>query len=251
MKHKCTIAPIRHIASIRHTQPLCAFALFCILFCLCILLPTNTYGQNVLAANKIIKAHPDVYNMAVTENQGTAILFHGGFECVGCPASLERTLGEIIAVGDTIIDVQISEQGAWSIVFGNHQILFSDDVLPPQNVMKKALEYAEAQKHITQISFNDQGHFVIMAEESVTASSEQIMDFLREGVNRYGNIRGISVSDESIIALFDEGVRFLGECNPTIKDDLQQYNDWDLTVIKHCATTWFFRDNEGQHLFNW
>ena len=217
---------------------------------MCVLFTTifPIYGQNSREyIRDAIKEWGGCKNVAITRTNGDVALYgKNGYACSCVPSGLKESLSKLHQKGELIDDVQLTESGRYIILYGNNGIIWNDI---PYSLEQALREYNEDSEVITSITFNDSGDWVVITKEHFSCSHSAITEWLKDGMERYGKIWSVCITDDAMVAVYDQGYKFLGEVPETLKRELQNSN-MDVFRLKIAGNSWFFADMHGKYHYN-
>lgn len=187
----------------------------------------------------------ECHNVAITQTGGNAMLYgKNGWCAKDCPADFLEKLKELQEKGKQIKDFQITEEGRWFILWGDNGVSGHDI---PQKLEEK-IRLGNLFEPITSISLNDVGDWVLITENYYSASSQSIMDYLREGEDNYGELWTVCLTDNALAAVYENGYRWFGDVPEDCKEAAREV-PFDVYRIKISGTSWFMADKEGHCLY--
>lgn len=165
-----------------------------------------------------------------------------GWAADGCPAGLTNALRELHDEGEYIDDVQLTENNKWLILYGNNGFRWYNI---PYSLERKLREYNSNNEIVMSVTFNDNGDWIIISQDHYAASDESITNFLREGAHLYGMLWSACITDDAIVAVYENGYKTFGNVPSTLKNALNSTNI-NVFRLKIAGTSWFFADNNGR-----
>ena len=225
------------------------------IFCLVVvfaLLPVTIFAQLTGGRSYIreqIQRWGSCRLVAITRTNGNlAVYGRNGWAGTGIPLSMERELNRLNSNNEFIRDVVLTEQGRWLILYGNNGLLW--DGIPDNDPLLSALrEYNAMSEIITSVAFNDYGEWVIITENYFLASNADLQSWLREGHALMGVIWTVSISEDAMVAVHDDGFRYLGNVPQDLRNALRDTNV-NVYFVKLAGTAWFFADFDGRYEYN-
>lgn len=194
-----------------------------------------------------IAQHGSCKTVAITQNYGDVCLYgKNGWACKNCPVDLRDALKQLSDRGKTINDVQLTENGKWLIIFDGNGFKHSSGF--PAGLASKLQEFNLNREHIISASFNDEGEWVAVTPEHLSASSPDLTSWLQGGINSYGRILCVAMSDGAVVAVYDGGYKFLGSVSQTLKNALRQ-TQIRVENVKFSGEHWFFANKDGKYQF--
>lgn len=193
---------------------------------------------------KQLDKRSDCKSVVITKKNGDALLYGdcGWGASKLCPVKFSRTLFEVSEWQDTTIhDIHISELGKWYILYGDNQI--HSDLLY-ENLEEQIKRCQDKQDKITTVTFNDKGDWIVICEKSLSASSDDLMDWLSEGCDKYGQLWTACVTDDAAVACYEFGFKFWGNVPENLKTTLRNCKS-DVYTVKISGNAWFFKCTNG------
>jgi len=186
-------------------------------------------------------------NVAITKTNGDLALYgRNGCARSGCPRDLNDAIVELHDDGEYIDDIQLTEDGSWLILYGDNGLVW-DDI--PYSLERKLREYNEMQEVITSVTFNDAGNWIVITTNYFSSSHSEVNEWLKDGNEEYGQLWAACVTDDAIVAVFEDGYKFLGNVPESLKKALRK-TDLDVYRLKIAGTAWFFADKDGNYRYN-
>lgn len=186
-------------------------------------------------------------NVAITKTNGDLALYgRNGCARSGCPRDLNDAIVELHDDGEYIDDIQLTEDGSWLILYGDNGLVW-DDI--PYSLERKLREYNEMQEVITSVTFNDAGNWIVITTNYFSSSHSEVNEWLKDGNEEYGQLWAACVTDDAIVAVFEDGYKFLGNVPESLKKALRETN-LDVYRLKIAGTAWFFADKDGNYRYN-
>ncbi len=186
-------------------------------------------------------------NVAITRTYGdVALSGNHNYYANYVPNKMLETLRELYDNGNYIDDVTLTESGKWVILYDINDVEYSDDI--PVGLRDAILEFNENDYYVRSISFNDDGDWVIISKEEVNASSQDIVEWLEEYAEQYGDVWTVFVGEDAIFAVFQNGYANKGEIPDGLKNAIQQ-TELDYYRVKFSGESWFIADEEGNYQY--
>lgn len=186
-------------------------------------------------------------NVAITKTNGDLMLNGRNYWAAShCPSGLTEALDELASDGEYIDDVQLTENGSWLILYGNNGLQWSNI---PYDLEQKLREYNRKEEVITSVSFNDDGDWIVVTKNYVAASSDVFTEWLSDGMEEYGELWTTCITDDALVAVFQNGYKFLGDVPSSLKDKLRATN-MNVYRLKIAGTSWFFSDGKSNYSYN-
>ncbi|MBO4307639.1 MAG: hypothetical protein J5848_04930 [Bacteroidales bacterium] len=194
-----------------------------------------------------IRERGECHNVAITKTGGDAMINgRNGWCAKNCPTDFVSKLRELHDKDKPIKDIQITENGSWVILWGDNGVSWHDI---PQKLEDKIRHYNDIGETINSISLNDVGDWVIVTDNYYSASSQSIMDFLREGESNHGELWTVCLTDDALAAVYENGYRWFGEVPEDCKDAAREVT-FDVYRIKIAGTAWFMADKNGTYRYH-
>lgn len=184
-------------------------------------------------------------NVAITKTNGDVALYGAsgsGYVCKDVPPSLAKTLKKLHDENKFIDDVQLTENGKWIVLFGKNSIRYNGI---PDDLKKAIMKAQKGGETITSVTFNDAGDWILITREYVRSGSDEMQSWLSAGAEDLGMLYAACVTDDAVIAVFEEGYRYYGEVPTDLLDALHE-SDIDVYRIKLSGPAWFFADSTGK-----
>ena len=213
---------------------------------LSLLLVTMTLTASAQNSRQYVKNMIAKYNecksVAITRTNGDAMIYGvNGYAAKDCPTGFVNALSSLHDQGETLQDIHLSESGRWLILYGGNGMrwerLYSD-------LEREIRRYNENRETITTVTFNDDGEWIIITTDHICASSDEIQEWLAKGCKDYGKLWTACLTDDALIAVYDEGYKFLGNVPEDLKKALKETNK-DVYMVKMAGTSWFFASKDG------
>lgn len=186
-------------------------------------------------------------NVAITKTNGDLALYgRNGCARSGCPRDLNDAIVELHDDGEYIDDIQLTEDGSWLILYGDNGLVW-DDI--PYSLERELREYHDMQEVITSVTFNDAGNWIVITTNYFSSSHSEVNEWLKDGNEEYGQLWAACVTDDAIVAVFEDGYKFLGNVPESLKKALRETN-LDVYRLKIAGTAWFFADKDGNYRYN-
>lgn len=183
-------------------------------------------------------------NVAITKTNGDLALYgKNGWAGSGLPSALSNALHELHDNDELIADVCLTENGRWLILYGNNGFRW-DGI--PYSLENKLREYNANNEVVLSVSFNDSGDWILIGEDHYSASSTEISNWLKNGANKHGMLWSVCVTNDGIVACYENGFQFLGEYPDMLKSRLIDA-DFDVYRIKIAGDAFFFADKYGRY----
>lgn len=186
-------------------------------------------------------------NVAITKTNGDVALYgKNGYSCSAVPSGLKNKLSELNNSGKLIDDVQLTENGNWLVLYGDNGVAWSGI---PYDLESKLREFNDAGEVITSVTFNDAGDWIVITTEHFSTSDSNISAWLKEGLEGYGQIWAVCVTDDAMVAVYERGYKFLGEVPSGLKTTLKN-TSINAYRVKIAGQSWFIADKNGTYHYN-
>lgn len=186
-------------------------------------------------------------NVAITKRNGDLALYgHNGCARSGCPRGLNDAISDLNKKEEYIDDVQLTENGRWLVLYGDNGLVWENI---PYSLEEKLIEYNEMEEVITSVTFNDAGDWIVITTNYFSTSHNEVTKWLKDGNDEYGQLWAACVTDDAIIAVFEDGYKFIGNVPEDLKEALRE-TSLNVYRIKIAGTAWFFADREGSYRYN-
>ncbi len=230
---------------IKNTKQIATELLF-ILTCCCISLSLSAQSSRTYIKNAI-KEWGECRNFAITKSNGDLDLYgRNGCARSGCPDELNNTITKLNNAHEYIDDVQLTEDGRWLILYGNNGFRWNDI---PYSLERKLREFNAKKEVVISVTFNDEGNWIVVTKNYISSSDNEIQQWLKEGMEQYGGVLTVCLTDDSIVAVFEEGYKFVGNVPETLKAALRK-TKLDVFRLKIAGAAWFFADAKGNYEYN-
>lgn len=195
-----------------------------------------------------IKKFGECKNVAITKSNGDLMLYgRNGYavnEC--CPSDLTETIKKLNSNNELIDDVQLTENGAWLVIYGDNGIIWNNI---PSSLENKIKEYNSNGEVINSITFNDSGDWIIITDERYCTSDADATDWLSNGEKQYGELWAACLTDDGMVAVYEKGYQFTGNVPSNLKSALQK-TSINVYRLKIAGTAWFFADSDGNYEYD-
>lgn len=194
-----------------------------------------------------IKRWGECRNVAITRSNGDVALYGlNGCARSNVPTGLNDAITELNNDKEFINDIQLTENGRWLILYGDNGIRWSDI---PYSLERKLREYNNNREVITSVTFNDDGDWIVISTEHISASDTDIQDWLAAGLKDYGTLWAACITDDCLVAVFENGYKFLGNVPDDLISALKSTNI-NVYRLKIAGSAWFFADRDGKYRYN-
>ncbi len=214
-------------------------------FCMCVSL--SAFSQSREYIRNAIEGWGSCRNVAITKTNGDIALNQtNAYAYTNCPQGLANAIKELHSEEVYIDDIQLTENGRWIILHGDNGFRWSNI---PYSLEQKIREFNNNSEIVTSVTLNDANDWIIISTEHYSASSDYILNWLKEGAEKYGALWAACVTNDAMVAVYEDGYKFWGNVPESLKSALR---DSDLNVyrIKIAGTAWFFADKEGNYRYN-
>ncbi len=209
-------------------------------------LPVNAQNSREYIRSAI-REWGECRNVAITRTNGDIALYgRNGCARSNVPSGLSDAITELNNDNEYIDDIQLTESGRWLIIFGNNGLQWSRI---PYSLERKLREFNENGEVITSVTFNDDGDWIVISTEHISASDSDIQDWLADGLDRFGALWAACITDDSLVAVFENGYKFLGNVPDDLRTALKS-TDINVYRLKIAGTAWFFADKNGKYRYN-
>lgn len=221
------------------------------LFLMCVLFTAIVvpfYGQNSREyIRNSISNWGECKNVAITKTNGDVALYgKNGYSCSCVPSGLKESLSELRQDGELIDDVQLTENGKWLILYGNNGIVYNNI---PYQLEEKLKEYNENNEVITSVTFNDSGDWIVISTKRFCASDSRISTWLEDGLEEFGQLWAVCLTDDAMAAVYEKGYKFFGNVPEDLKQKLKN-SGLDVFRLKIAGSSWFFANKNGIYYYN-
>lgn len=183
-------------------------------------------------------------NVAITKTGGDLMLYGtNGWAGMGLPTDLTDALSELNNDNEYIDDVQLTENGKWLILYGNCGFRWNNI---PYSLEKKLREWNANNEVVTCAAFNDYGEWIAISQNYYSASSDSLMSWLEDGAQKYGVLWTAAVTNDGVVAVFEEGFISKGNVPDSLWDKLRE-TSINVYRLKIAGTSWFIADKSGNY----
>ena len=185
---------------------------------------------------------------AITEKGGdVAICGQAGYCCTpSCPSGLKNSLKEINGTGVRITDVCLTDAGRYVVLFGKNGFFTSADI--PRSMYDALERFKTNNEALLHAAHNDSGEWVVVSDKHYIAS-KALMDWLNDGVQEFGYVKYVALTDTGKIASFEKGVKASGIYSTVLWEAMRVAN-FDIKVIKMAGDSWFFVSSKGGYSYS-
>ena len=224
--------------------------LLLILTALC-LLPPGLNAQ-ILSSRSFIRSQMKHYgecrNIAFT-SKGASLMVYGknGYATNSCPKVLVNLLESVNAQDQSIDDVQLSENGGWLVLYNKLNCTWEK---VPASLEATIRDSYAKNIPLRLATFNDAGDWIVMdADKKISASSQELRDWIYEGLQQMGGLRCACISDNAKLAVFERGYRTIGEIPESLRKALNE-TTFSVSCIKLNGDSWFISDGVKRYECN-
>lgn len=211
-----------------------------------VLCPILMLGQNSRDYIKqAMKKWDNCRNVAITKTGGDiALSGKNGYSFSGIPTDLANAIKELKANDEYIDDIQLTEDGRWLILYGNNGFRWND---VPYSLENKMREFNSKQEVITSVTFNDNGDWIIISNKLYCASSQSLMDLLKDGNEKNGAVWTAHMTNDGVAVVYSDGYNFMGNVPENLKSALRS-TKLDVARLKFLSNgSYFFADQKGNY----
>lgn len=186
-------------------------------------------------------------SVAITEYNGDAMIYgRNGWAAEGCPNGFTEALHELNYSNEELQDIHLTENGRWLVLYGNNGMQWHNIY---DDMKGKMLEYNTNGEQITTVTFNDMHDWIIVTSTHISASSNELLTWLGEGCEKYGQLWTACITNDAAIAVYENGFRCYGNVPEDLKDVLSTCT-CDIYTVKIAGTAWFIRCTDGYWRYN-
>lgn len=219
------------------------------LFCAMVLLFSSmAMSQNSREyIRNAIRERGQCRNVAITQYGGDLMLYgRNGYAYQGIPYALASKIKELHNESRLIDDIQLTENGKWVILIDDNSAAWHDI---PYSLELKIREFNNKGEVVTCIALNDNGEWIIVGTTIYATSSSVITDWLKEGMESYGQLWTVHMTNDAIVAVYERGYKYFGEVPYSLKSALKEVR-FDVYRLKFAGTAWFIADKSGNYRYN-
>lgn len=208
---------------------------------------SNVSAQSREYVRKAIEEWGECRNVAITNTNGDLALYQdNGYAHYDCPEELNKSILSLHEKGEFIDDVQLTEEGKWLILYGDNGFLWYD---VPASLETKLKEYNNEEEVVTSATFNDAGDWIIISTQYFSASDPEIEKWLKAGNEKYGQLWAACVTDDAVVAVYENGYQFTGNIPDSLQKALEE-TELNVYRLKISGDAWFFADKDGKFDYN-
>lgn len=223
--------------------------LYGLVACICfiLMLPANSYSQGSREHIKnAIKRHGECRNVAITQSGGDLMIYgRNGYASKGCPSGLVNALKELHDDEEYIDDIQLTEKGKWLILYGNNGFRYFNI---PYSLEEKIRDLNEDGEVINTATFSDDGDWIVITDTKYSASSREILNWLKDGERKHGELWTAHVTDDAIVAVYEYGFKYGGKIPDGLAEAATSAS-FDVYRIKFAGKSWFIADKAGNYKY--
>lgn len=186
-------------------------------------------------------------NVAITDNGGdVAINYKNDYSYKNIPTSLADAIKDLRNKDMYIDDIQLTEAGSWIILYGDNGFRWSNIPYSLEQAMKR---FNEEHEVITSVTFNDVGDWIIISTNSILASSDNVNDWIEEGLEDYGSLWSAHLTNDGVVLCFKDGYKYFGNVPIKLKQSLKE-SSIDAYRIKFTSEgSYFYADKSGKYRY--
>lgn len=189
-----------------------------------------------------IKASEECTSVALTEANGNAIIHRRNeWYAEGCPNAFTEALYDLQVRDVELQDIHLTELDRWLVLYDENKI--ASDLLY-ENLKQKIANCQEDGEKITTVTFNDNGYWVIITTKQISASNDDLMDWIKDGCEQYGQIWTACITNNAAIAVYESGFKYFGNIPEDLKEALRTCES-DIYTVKVAGDAWLFRCTNG------
>lgn len=209
-------------------------------------LPLQAQNSRQYVREKI-SYYGECRNVAITKYNGDLMLYgQNGYAASGCPSGLTDALDELNEQNKYINDVQLTDEGRWLVVYGDNGIRWNDI---PYGLEQRLRQYNSNGEVITSVTFNDDNDWVVVTTEHISASDTKLQNWIKEGMDDYGKVWTVCLTDDACVVVFENGFRFLGNIPDDLRSALKN-TSMDVYRLKISGSSWFFSDGKKKYQYH-
>lgn len=186
-------------------------------------------------------------NVALTLTGGDLALNEtNAYAYSGIPSALADAIKELHENGEYIDDVQLTENGSWLVLYGDNGFRWYGI---PSDLESTIRDYNKDQEVVTSVTFNDKGDWIVISQEHISASNSGIYDWIRDGIESYGQLWAAHLTNDGMVLCFDGGYKYMGEVPYTLRNKLKE-TSIDVYRIKFLSDgAYFIADKDGTYSY--
>jgi hypothetical protein len=185
-------------------------------------------------------------NVAITKLNGdVALNYRNASAYQNIPRDMADALKEFSEKGYFIEDIELTDNGEWLIL--GDSIMWSDNL--PEDLIEKMKDYNRQGETITSVTFNDKGVWMLITKNYFSTSQDYWTDWLKTGIERFGTIWAVCITDDSAVAVFKDGFKYDGNVPDSLKNALRD-TTVNVAKVKVSGASWFFADENGRYQYD-
>jgi hypothetical protein len=187
-------------------------------------------------------------NVAMTLTGGDVALYgSNGWAAQGAPKAMTDKFKELNIIDKLIDDIVLTEDGSWLILWGANGI--SSYGTPP-GLFPKLQKWNDEGEVITSVTFNDRGDWIAITKKKYSASSEKVMEYIRDGENEFGEFWAAHLTNDGLVLCYERGYKFFGNVPENLKKKLRE-TKINVFRIKFLSDgSYFIADFNGNYAYN-
>ena len=210
-----------------------------------LLFALTTFGQtrNRDKIKSAINEWGTCRNVAITSFGGDiALNYRNGCAFSGnVPQKLYDALVELNNDNEYIDDIVLTEEGRYSILYGNNGFVWNS---LSYGLERKMREYNNDKDVITSVAFNDNDEWIIIGEK-INASSDKLMEIIKEGMDKYGALWAAHMTNDGLALVYERGFQYFGNVPEQLKVRAKNA-DFDVFRLKFTSDgSFFIADKKG------
>ncbi len=208
--------------------------------------PTERAGRKFIRDQ--IEEWGECKNVAMTLTGGDVAIYKtNGWAAQGAPVAMTNKFKELNKTNNLIDDIVLTEKGSWLILWGNNGI---SSYGTPSGLFPKLQKWNDENEIITSVTFNDNGDWIAITKTKYSASSEKVMNYIRDGENKYGEFWAAHLTNDGMVLCFERGYKFLGNVPSNLKKKLEE-TKMNVFRIKFLSDgSYFIADFKGNYAYN-
>lgn len=184
--------------------------------------------------------------VAITQNNADVMLYGDyGWAGAGIPKRMYDILHNKNESHEYIMDVNITEKGAWSIICKAGKDVAWEGI--PTSLKITLGKWVQNGQYINSIAFDDLGHWAVVGMSThFEASDKDIQTWLEEGEVQYGALRSVHMTNDAMVAVYSNGYKFSGNVPQKLRAVLKDETA-DVYTVKFAGSAWFYADSWGTY----
>lgn len=205
-------------------------------------MPNTTMAQNSREyIRKKISQKGQCRNVAITNFGGSVMLYgKNGYAYKDISPLLASKIKNLATERKYIDDIQLTNTGSW--------IILAEDVVwydIPAGLEKQLKNFYNLGEKITAVTLNDYGEWIVVGTKEIAASSYKYINWLKDGISSYGNLRTVHMTDDAIVAVFERGFKYGGETPQSLIKAIKEA-DFEVYKVKFVGKSWFIASKNGK-----